>query len=291
MRPTIVLLALGLRMGDVQAQQPALEDTARVILQNQFANRNLKESSGLAASRRIPGLYWTLNDSGNPPELFATDSSGRNRGTFRVNVPDNRDWEALSLARCGGRDCLYIGEIGNNGGRHSTVKIYRVAEPVNLSTAGADLAMSGVLEFRYQDGPRNAEAILVTPEQDVYVISKERSGGGRLYRLDRSAWDRREAATAKFVSGLPFPEGLGFQVTDASLGPDGTSVAVRTYSYIFFFRLERGTLVPDPDRARCYAAGLDAQGEGITWLKDGRLATSSERISGLGGTISIVECD
>ena len=67
-------------------------------------------------------------------------------------------------------------------------------------------------------------------------------------------------------------------------------MAIRTYSYIFFFRLENGRLVTDESRQRCYAAGLDAQGEGIAWLKDGRLATTSERIMGLGGTISIVEC-
>lgn len=277
-------------MSSAYPQAPAREDTVRVLLQNRMENQDLLESSGLAASRRVPGLFWTLNDSGNPPELFATDSSGRDRGSFRVNVPENRDWEAMALARCGNTDCIYIGEIGDNGTRHPTVTIYRVLEPALPGTSGTSLATTGVIEFRYQDGARNAEAILVTPEQDVFIISKERSGGGRLYRLDHSAWDKREIATAMLVSRLPFPDGLGFQVTDASLGPDGTSVAVRTYSYIFFFRLEEGTLVPDPARERCYAAGLDAQGEGITWLKDGRLATSSERIASLGGTVSMVEC-
>lgn len=290
MRTAIVFVGLWLCAPGVEAQHPGAEDTVRIILQNQLGNRALGESSGLAASRRVPGLYWTLNDSGNPPELFATDSSGRDRGSFRVNVPGNRDWEALALARCGKTDCIYIGEIGDNRPRYPSLKIYRVTEPGLPVTPGAQLEINGVIEFRYQDGARNAEAILVTPDQDVYIISKERAGGGRLYRLDRSAWEQREIATAVFVSGLPFPDGLGFQVTDASLAPDGTSVAVRTYSYIFFFRLEKGTLVLDPERKRCYAAGLDAQGEGITWLGDGRLATSSERISGLGGTVSIVEC-
>ena len=289
MRTVIAFIGLGLWVPNLRAQHPGMEDTARVVLQNQMRNQDLRESSGLAASRRLPGLFWTLNDSGNPAELFATDSSGKDRGSFRLNVPENRDWEALSLARCGNTDCLYIGEIGDNRARHPTLKIYRVTEPA-ITAPGSVLSTSGVIEFRYQDGSRDAEAIFVTPEQDVYIISKERSGGGRLYRLDHSAWDKRDIATAMFVTGLPFPDGLGFQVTDASLGPDGTSVAVRTYSYIFFFQLEKGAPVPDPTRERCYAAGLDAQGEGITWLRSGQLATSSERIGGLGGTVSIVEC-
>jgi hypothetical protein len=149
---------------------------------------------------------------------------------------------------------------------------------------------NGTIEFRYEDGPRDSEAIMVTSDQDVYLISKERSGGGRVYVLEQTAWDRREVATARFVQGLPLPDGLRFQITDASLGLDGIEVAIRTYSYIFFFRLENGGLTPDPERSRCYAAGLDVQGEGITWLKNGRLATTSERRTGLGGTISIVEC-
>ena len=290
MRAASVFIGLALWVPRAQAQHTGAEDTARVVLQNRLGNQDIKESSGLAGSRRVPGLYWTLNDSGNPPELFATDSSGRDRGTFPVNVPENRDWEALALAPCGRTDCLYIGEIGNNGARYRTGKVYRVAEPGAQAAPGTTLATNGMIEFRFQDGARNAEAILVTPDQDVYIVSKERTGGGRLYRLDRSSWEKREIATAMFVATLPFPDGLGFQVTDAALGADGSSVAVRTYSYIFFFRLEGGTLVPDPDRNRCYAAGLDAQGEGITWLKDGRLATSSERLSGMGGTVSIVEC-
>jgi hypothetical protein len=230
-----------------------------------------------------------LNDSGNPPELFAIDSGGRDRGVFRVEGAENRDWEALALARCGRRDCLYVGEVGDNNGRRNSLKLYRVPEPA-LSSGGRPALPSGTIEFRYQDGARDAEAILVTPEQDVYLISKERSGGGRVYHLEGTAWNRREVATARFLQQLPLPDGSPFQVTDAALALDGISVAIRTYSYIFFFRLEHGVLTPDDTRPRCYAAGLDIQGEGISWLKDGRLATTSERRSGFGGTISIVEC-
>lgn len=271
------------------AQAPAEEDTVRVVHQSWLGNPGLTESSGLATSRRIPGLFWTLNDSGNPPEVFAIDSAGRDRGVFRIEGAENRDWEALALARCGRRDCLYVGEVGDNNGRYHSVKLYRVPEPV-LPAGGRPALPSGTIEFRYQDGPRDAEAILVTADQDVYLISKERSGGGRVYHLDKTAWNRREVATARFLQRLPLPDGSPFQITDASLALDGISVVIRTYSYIFFFRLENGALTPDETRERCYAAGLDIQGEGISWLNDGRLATTSERRSGLGGTISIVEC-
>ena len=37
-------------------------------------SRDIPESSGLALSRRTPGLLWTHNDSGNEPFIFAVDS-------------------------------------------------------------------------------------------------------------------------------------------------------------------------------------------------------------------------
>ena len=273
-----------------RGQAAAPEDTVRVLHQSWLGNSKLTESSGLAPSRRIPGLFWTLNDSGNPPELFAIDTAGKDRAVLRVEGARNRDWEALALGRCGAADCIYIGEVGDNNARHDTLRIYRVVEPGRQALSRRTLPLNGVIAFRYQDGPRDAEAIVVTPEQDVLVISKERSGGGRVYRLDHSAWDRREVATAKFVQELPLPEGSRFQITDASLARDGIRVAVRTYGYIYFFRLENGALKLDTRRPACYAAGLDIQGEGIAWQPDGKLVTTSERRSGLGGTVSIVEC-
>ena len=49
----------------------------------QLEERSVKEGSGLASGRRQAGVYWTLNDSGNTPDLFAFDQQGRRLGTFR----------------------------------------------------------------------------------------------------------------------------------------------------------------------------------------------------------------
>lgn len=272
------------------AQSAAPEDTARLVHQSAMQHPRLRESSGLAASRRDPGLLWTLNDSGNPAEIFAVDSSGRDRAVFQVRGAENKDWEALALARCGASDCLYIADVGDNNQRLSAVRVYRVPEPIARSSSGGTVRANAVLELAYEDGPRNVEAIFVTPDQDLYLVSKERAGGGRVYQVDRGAWSRRVPATARFIQELPLPDGLGYQVTDAALAPNGVDVAIRTYRYIIFFQLEGGRLVPHPQRPRCEAGGLDAQGEGLAWLPDGRLATTSERVLTLGGTISIVEC-
>ncbi|HEV7475132.1 MAG TPA: hypothetical protein VGN90_13855, partial [Pyrinomonadaceae bacterium] len=54
------------------------------------------ESSGLVASRTSPGSYWTHNDAGNEPFIYAFDSQGRSRGVWRVTGATSDDWEDMS---------------------------------------------------------------------------------------------------------------------------------------------------------------------------------------------------
>src|SRR5262245_23653064 len=44
----------------------------------------LRESSGLAISRSQPGILWSHNDSGDGPNLYAIDISGKLLAVFRV---------------------------------------------------------------------------------------------------------------------------------------------------------------------------------------------------------------
>ena len=79
-----------------------------------FAHPLLDESSGVAASRRQPGVLWTMNDSGNDAWIFATDTMGRDHGALAVADARNRDWEAIALGPCGTQECLYIADTGDN---------------------------------------------------------------------------------------------------------------------------------------------------------------------------------
>src|SRR4051812_36986774 len=56
-------------------------------------DRAVTESSGVVASRLNPGLFWTHNDSGDGPFVYAFDHEGRRRGVWRVEGAQARDWE------------------------------------------------------------------------------------------------------------------------------------------------------------------------------------------------------
>jgi hypothetical protein len=254
-----------------------------------FQHPRLTESSGVAASRRQPGVLWTLNDSGHKPWIFATDTLGRDLGTFRVTDAHNYDWEAIALGPCGGRECLYIADTGDNEERRSEVRIYRVPEP-GLPAVSPTTLPAEALEVRYPDGPRDVEAAFVGGDGTVFLISKGRDGTVQAYRVPARAWTERDPVVAEAIGRLPIESsGLGNLVTDAALSPAGDRVAVRTYLAVFLFALtRRNTLLPLG--VACDAAGLQVQGEGISWLDDRRVVLTSEGGFGTPGTIVALEC-
>jgi hypothetical protein len=258
-------------------------------LAGEFEHPLLRESSGVAASRRQPGILWTLNDSGNDATIFATDTLGRDHGAFTVAGAENRDWEAIAVGPCGPRDCIYIADTGDNGRVRQSVRIFRVPEP-SVASRRSRPPRAEVLEVRYSNGPRDVEAEFVGTDGSVYLIAKGRGRQPPAYRIPPEAWDRDGTVVADEMGRLPIGTGsFGNQITDAALSPSGDLVAVRTYLAIYLFTLTRqGMLVPLG--IACGAAGLQLQGEGISWLDDRVLVLTSEGGFGSAGTIVLLEC-
>lgn len=209
------------------------------------------ESSGLAVSRRTPGVIWSHNDSGNDAVLFALDTTGRLRGRVRVPVR-TRDWEDISAARCPAGDCLYLADIGDNRQSRASVQIYRVPEPAPGDTVTATPEM---FDATYADGAHNAEAMFVAGA-DLFVVTRDRSAG--VYRATIAASGSRRLVFQRVGE-------LGLEaVTDAEAFRNGTSVVVRTSHEAVFYRtadLIRGAGRP---YFRLRIDGLrEPQGEGV----------------------------
>lgn len=267
----------------------------KVVPLGTFQDTTLTEASAAAASRAQPGVIWTLNDSGNPPWLYAVDTAGHSLGTFRVTGAHNFDWESLTLSPCPGGSCLIIGDTGDNPETRPSVMLYRVLEPdVKAAAHGVLVATAPAesLSVRYADGSHDVEAIYADAAGDVYFVTKGRSHGIWLYRIPASAWSAGGATVPVRLDSLPIqPDiSIGQWVDDAALSPDGRRVAVRTYSAVFFFAVGKdGRLTPDQGQ-ECFFGMLEPQGEGITWLDDRRLLLTSEASSTSRGTLFLLEC-
>jgi hypothetical protein len=282
--------AAGLTPGDAGSSWGEMRPPIEPRRTGTLEHRTLDESSGVAVSRRHPGILWTLNDSGNPPWIFATDTLGRHHGRFVVKGAENEDWEAIALGPCGSRDCLYIADTGDNGQRRDEVRLYRLPEPP-LPTRARITRTAEALTVRYPGGARDVEAAFVSRDGTVHLISKGWNRGVRVFRVPPGGWKRGKTILAQDGGELPIEAGgLGALVTDAALSPSGDRVAIRTYLGIHLFALTpRGTL--RPLGAACNAAGLQLLGEGIAWLDDRELVLTSEGGLGTRGSIVVLGCD
>ncbi|MBW3655899.1 MAG: hypothetical protein KY444_07310, partial [Gemmatimonadetes bacterium] len=131
---------------------------------------DVTETSGAAFDPGDPEVFWTHNDSGNDPVLYAIGTDGRARGVLEVEGASNQDWEDLAVGPCEGGHCAYVADIGSAGRRkNDPVALYRVALPPvdQAATARADR-----FEARFPGGGQDAEALFVLPDGSIYVIGK-----------------------------------------------------------------------------------------------------------------------
>jgi len=268
------------------AVHPALGQTAiRVDLLDTavLASPRLTESSGIVASGRAPGVFWTHNDSGDGPFLYATDLAGRDLGAVRVAGAGALDWEDVAAGPCfvaPGR-CFYVGDIGDNRARRPYVVIYRVPEPEPprgpSDTLGSTAMLDSIL-VRYPDRPHDAEALVVTRAGDLLIVTKDLVGPAVLFRTTLRRGPVGRVLQRLGALGLQTSPVTGRLVTGAALSPNDSLLVVRTYVSLHFFLL-RGDSLPRPlgPPAGVTVPVVESQGESVTFDGTDRLVLTSER--------------
>lgn len=181
----------------------------------------MDEASGMVESRTIVRHLWVQEDGGNIAQLHLIDINGK--FVKRIALPfANRDWEDLGIGPGPetGVSYLYMADIGDNNARNSACYIYRFPEP---KSAGESVTTVDKITFKYPDGARDAETILVDPAtKDIFIVSK-RESKARLYKLPYPQ-SITETITAKYLGELPI-----FGPTGGSVSVDGSEILIRTY--------------------------------------------------------------
>lgn len=197
----------------------------------------IDEASGMVDSRSMPGNIWVNQDSGSPAELALLGYDGKIKGKISIPNSSNRDWEELANGP-GPKEgnYLYIGDIGDNSAQNPILQIYRFPEPANLQTPVTQVER---INFRYPDGPRDAEAMFVDPAtKDIYIISKQ-INNVRLYRFPYPQ-NINEVTVLEPLGELP----VAF-VTGAAISPDGNEMLVRNYTEIRYWKRNAGQSIAD----------------------------------------------
>lgn len=257
-----------------------------------IASGEINESSGIAASKCQPDVFWTHNDSGDDAFLYAATAAGAPLGTYKIAGAQNKDWEDIAAFKDKSGACfLYVGDIGNNERFKGEQTIYRVREPT-VSTADKSSSRKNpvasqnaeAIKFVYPDIRHDAETLLVHPQTgDVYVLSKSMSRSSGVYKLSAN-FDLNKTNTLEKVADLSVPAVPDGFLTGGDISPDGRRVVVCDYFNAYEITLPATAKNFDEiwkQMPKVVELGARKQGEAVGYSADGRsiYATSEGRNS------------
>ena len=239
-----------------------------------------EESSGLAMSIRNPGRFWIANDSGNGPELYLAGTDGSYQGTLRINGAVNTDWEDLDSFVWSGLPWLLVADTGDNGAQRDFCTIYLLPEPpIPAPGQIIETKPDRKIVFRYEDGPRDCEAVAADPAGGKILLISKRTNPPALYELPLLSEKSSAPLIAKRTGTVRVerPPGspmvpYGNQPTGLSISPDGSLAAVLTYYGVFLFPRDKGeswaaAFSKKPERLQPHHL---KQAEAITFSRDGK---------------------
>ena len=232
----------------------------------------ITEASGIAASRKNPGVFWTHNDSGGKNRIFAFNSSGKHLGTYTIAMIQNRDWEDIAVGPGpDGEQYIYIADIGDNSVRYDVKYIYRIREPhVSPDQTPIDTALFNAenLPFQYTDGNRNAETVMIDPlTQDIFIASKE-----TLTKVYRIPWPYTfytaptlNVDTLEIAASILFSTAVG-----GDISPDGREILIKKKNVIYYWQRGEGQTIADALKNPISSVPYiqEPQGEAVCWAHD-----------------------
>lgn len=247
-------------------------------------DKRLSESSGICLGIRDPSVFWTINDSGGEPCVFAIDRAGKTRAKVRVHDAANFDWEDIAMGKDDrGQPALFVADIGDNLLLRSSIQVYQFPEPaivavgqvVNETTS----AEPSLWRANYPDGRHNAECLMVHPQTGrLYLITKSDDGRCALYSFPEKLQEKVSMTLEKIVD-LTFPPIVrpgkrphdNCMTTGACFSSDGSHLVVSTYSSLYEWTLPKGQSLAEalqqaPVRIE---PDLQRQMEGVCYDRDG----------------------
>ncbi len=176
-----LLPALLVAIGACSEPAPPPADPYAPVVIGRLEDPGIREASGLARSQRAANVLWTLNDNGADEWLHAISPRGSRLGEFDLKKSRNVDWEDLASFTLDGKPYLLVADIGDNDAKHATRTLYVVKEPEAKKKDREKVDWR--IDYRYPDGPRDAESVAVDVENERVLVLSKRDVPPRLYVL------------------------------------------------------------------------------------------------------------
>lgn len=216
----IILLILALSLGGsyALAQISNVEEKFRLP-------KVLRESSGIIF---FNDKLVSHNDSGNKNKLYELDTiSGTVTRTITITNASNVDWEDIAQDDTH----IYVGDIGNNSGKRTDLKIYKIAKSAYLS---ATEITAEAINYSYSDQKSftsnfnntewDAEALISFDENHLILFTKNWvNGKTKAYPIPKNSGTHTVSPLASTLNS----EGL---ITGATYNPYTEKVYLIGYS-------------------------------------------------------------
>jgi hypothetical protein len=189
-----------------------------------IADPEIKECSGIVASRQYPDVFWVHND-GKKERLYAINRKGATLAEFKVKGAKFEDWEDIALDS---QNNLYAADTGNNDAKRAEVAVYQFPEP-DPNSAEKSVHVKRHWVLQYPSGPRDCESLLIVGTNGYLIskVTKNRMAEIYTFPLQDSAGPITLKGLARLAIDSP--------VTAATLSPDGKRFGAISKLGAFFF--------------------------------------------------------
>ena len=225
----------------------------------------LFEASGLVASRINKGTFWAINDSGNEAMLYLIDAKGHTIISYMIEKASNTDWEDLAIYTDElGKSKLYIGDVGDNYAQRENINVLVFDEPKFCDSENTVLTDYKNYQFKYPDGARDSETIMVDPLTSSLFILSKREENIRIYEAPATL-------TQSTVMELTFKESLPFHnVTSGDISVNGKEILLKSYDSIYYWNRAAHEAIPEvmTREHELLNYNPEPQGESIAWSVD-----------------------
>ncbi|MEA2097257.1 MAG: hypothetical protein U9P73_11290, partial [Candidatus Cloacimonadota bacterium] len=241
----------------------------------------IDKASGLVASRSFANVFWTFNDSGGDPAIYAFNSAGEHLGIYTIDGVTNRDWEDIAIGSGPGySQYIYIGDIGDNNNQYDTKYIYRFEEPFvdcNQAPVNETIYNAETISVQYPDGNHDAETLLHDPlTNDLYIVTKRMqptpTGYDKLY-LAEFPQSTTEIIIMEEVGELDYPPGIDpfgalyYGATSGEISPLGDEILIKTYTHVYHWKRHQNQSLAETfqNDYNNVTYSLEPHGEAICW--------------------------
>jgi hypothetical protein len=226
--------------------QPAFTDAIEF---GKIKDKKLDEASGLAMSRINSGILWTHND-GDDGRLYGLGLNGSIIAEYKLKKAKPNDWEDMSIGPGpqGGINYIYIADFGDNLARRKTKYILRFPEPnIPRSKKKYKGAINEYdrISFTYKNGNRDAETLLVDPnDKSIYIVTK-RETNVFLYQIPYPQNTDMVYELSPIAQLNIGNTGFGKMITAGDISPDGTEILLKDYNNVYLYQRKKSETVKD----------------------------------------------